>query len=230
MDKSVKNRSKSLLSTYFRSDPPCLSLYMDMLVDKFKETKIEKNPVNFLKFCSKNMNSEVCLEAFTETMDQSDSNLWFHLRFGRITASKFHEAANCTTGDGVLVESILGGLTFKSWQMERGTRLEPLVFDELKKSYVDIRKCGLLLKNSVPIFGASPDGCEIKCPSKESNVPNYIKNNIINKKYFAQIQLQMHMSGRKKGIFVVAQPTFEKDRQLILKEVQYEKKTIVRNK
>ncbi|KAJ8913990.1 hypothetical protein NQ315_008982 [Exocentrus adspersus] len=66
-----------------------------------------------------------------------------------------------------------------------------------------------------PIFGASPDAIidnfvvEIKCPTKEKTVTNYIKSNQIVNKYKAQIHLQMLATEKKKGLFCVADPNFE---------------------
>lgn len=44
-----------------------------------------------------------------KTTDQANNVLWFDLRYGRITASKIHEATRCKHADGILlVKQILG--------------------------------------------------------------------------------------------------------------------------
>jgi hypothetical protein len=70
-----------------------------------------------------------------------------------------------------------------------------------------------------PLFGASPDGntsehiFEIKCPSKESTVENYIKGGRMKLKYLAQVSLQMKIANRKRAIFCVADPQFKINKQ-----------------
>ncbi|GBP91169.1 hypothetical protein EVAR_67279_1 [Eumeta japonica] len=55
-----------------------------------------------------------------ETIEQSKSNLWFELRYGRITASKAYEVSRCKTADGTLVSLILGGKIPETKHMKRG--------------------------------------------------------------------------------------------------------------
>ncbi len=63
------------------------------------------SPNDFLGFCSRTMTTELCELASTETVGQSTLPIWFQLRFGRITASRLHEAAQCRK-DGTLVQVI----------------------------------------------------------------------------------------------------------------------------
>lgn len=58
---------------------------------------------------------------------------------------------------------------------------------------------------------ASPDGLlngdtviEIKCPIIEKTSKTYVSNNQVTIKYFAQVQLQLHLTGLKKCLFCVA--------------------------
>lgn len=66
-------------------------------------------------------------------------------------------------------------------------------------------------------MGVSPDGIsqeyciEIKCPSKEKTLENYVKDNEIVKKYYYQLQMQMLFANQDKGLFCVASPNFEND-------------------
>jgi hypothetical protein len=59
---------------------------------------------DFIKFCKYYMTQDACTKASICIVDQSDNRDWFELRYGRITASRFHEAASCTTYDGTLVQ------------------------------------------------------------------------------------------------------------------------------
>ncbi|KAJ8948220.1 hypothetical protein NQ314_008457 [Rhamnusium bicolor] len=119
------------------------------------------------------------------------------MRYGRVTASKAYEVANCHKKDGVLVEKILGAKVFQTKSMKRGLKLENLVgnrrIDKTKKTY---KKAGLFLSQEFPIIGASPDFItddsviEIKCPSSEKTFCNYIGNDgKIKEKPLYQIQL-----------------------------------------
>ena len=57
----------------------------------------------FIKFCGAKLTPQMCRQMQLKTTDQSRSELWYKLRHGRITASVFHEAANCQT-NGSLVQ------------------------------------------------------------------------------------------------------------------------------
>lgn len=212
-------KSISPLSTYFCPQPEENSMFIDQLIRKYK-LQGQVGPLShFTSFCSSIMTTRLCLKAYKNSIEQSNSPLWYHLRFGRITASKFYEAAHCST-DGTLVETILGALSFKSVAMKRGQRLEKEVRGLLKDDFPNIKECGIMLRNDFPIYAASPDGIdddyvyEIKCPFKENTVKNYLKDGVINPKYMGQIQLQMMMTDRKKGVFCVASPNFEFDKEI----------------
>ncbi|GBP66328.1 Mariner Mos1 transposase [Eumeta japonica] len=71
-----------------------------------------------------------------ETIEQSKSNLWFELRYGRITASKAYEVSRCKTADGTLVSLILGGKIPETKHMKRGRVLE----DQVRRTVEDIKK------------------------------------------------------------------------------------------
>ncbi|GBP96772.1 hypothetical protein EVAR_92306_1 [Eumeta japonica] len=43
-----------------------------------------------------------------ETRDQFKNNLWYELRYGRVTASKVYEVSRCQTDDGTLISIIMG--------------------------------------------------------------------------------------------------------------------------
>lgn len=72
---------------------------------------------------------------------------------------------------------------------------------------------GILTKNTV---------VEIKCPATENTLKNYLNNNKIAEKFYAQIQLQMHVTGFKKGLFCVASPNFETNNEIYIKNVDYD--------
>lgn len=178
----------------------------------------------FIKNHFMNLDLEIAEKA---TINQSDCGDWYKMRFGRITASILYEAARCKTPGGYLVEKIMGASKpVETEAMSRGKRLESQVLkcvEKLRK--IKIKNSGILIHKDFPIFGASPDGVssdfviEIKCPSKVETIENYVKNNIINKKFYFQLQLSMFFLNKKKGLFCVASPTFEQDSQVSIYEV-----------
>jgi hypothetical protein len=167
-----------------------------------------------------------------KTQEQGASEAWHSLRYGRITASRIHEAAHCHT-KGVFVETVLGAKEFDgNMAMMRGKKLEGAVLKAVERKLgVKISKCGLYLRSDYPILGASPDGIdcnyvyEFKCPINMKSFSNYITSLngevIPAKKHLAQMQLQMFMAGRKKGYFCVARPDFEKNCEVEILKVQF---------
>lgn len=213
------------------------TLYMDHLIICFIEKygNVDKLTChNFLSFCKEEMTNDVCEKIRFETEEQAAKNQWYHVRFARITASKLFEVSRCNTHDGSLVGSLMGSRGFKGNAATlRGQKLELQIFQQLKETkYPTITKCGIILRGDMPIFGASPDGIddeyifEIKCPSKRKTLSNYILNGTPKEKVFYQMQLQMAMSGRCKGILVVADPAYEINKRLTEVEVTFDKSKV----
>lgn len=55
---------------------------------------------------------------------------------------------------------------------------------------------------------------EIKCPTQKKAIVNYIKDGQITGRYLAQVQMQMHVTGRKQCYFCVADPEYEVDKDV----------------
>lgn len=179
--------------------------YMAML----KCTNAKPEAQDFLNFCTGNISEEYCNEVQIHTVNQSKTSKWFEARYARITASKIYEASKCKTPEGSLLECLLGATKIvQNNAMSRGLKLESDVLQIVESSHnLKIRNVGIYINKNYPIFGASPDGVttdlciEIKCPTKIKTISNYISaNNEIKQKYFAQIQMQMFLSGRDKGL------------------------------
>lgn len=187
---------------------------MHYLICAFKQSFADRGVENFIKFCQNEMTDSRCLLVKDATKAQAESNMWFEMRYGRITASKMHEASQCKTKDGSLVETVFGALKFKETAaIKRGKILTfSKVVSEVKK--IKIEQSGLYLNKEWPMLGASPNGLtndyviEIKCPYKEKTMRTYYENGQLGKKYYTQIQAQMHMSARQKGLFRVAHVDF----------------------
>ncbi|XP_053692663.1 uncharacterized protein LOC128741112 [Sabethes cyaneus] len=186
----------------------------------FKESYPTQNTAKkFNKYCQSTMSTSICREIEINTRGQGQGqnrSRWFQLKFGRITASKLWELSRCKTTDGSLVHSLLGQQSVTTEAMKRGLELEGKVVDVLKKCYPNVRTCGLFLDPNFPTFGASPDAInnttvfEIKCPSKMNNRKYYVtEQGQWTDKVKSQIQLQMALTNKEKGVLVLVHPGFE---------------------
>jgi exodeoxyribonuclease (lambda-induced) len=149
---------------------------------------------------------------------QQRSLEWREQRLGLFTASEIHKLMGVgglgETGKSYAIDKAIEELygeveeNFVSYDMERGTELEPLAFAKFKElkslEFVDVENCGFF---SGDIHGASPDGLvgddavlEIKCP-KATTFFKLVADGEIDKKYFYQMQHQMMLTGRSKAYF-----------------------------
>lgn len=80
-----------------------------------------------------------------------------------------------------------------------------------------------------PVIEASADGLasnfvlEIKCPLKHTTMSNYVQNGIIQPKVLAQLQLQMHVHKKPRGLLAMADPDFTQNNKVHMKWVDYNK-------
>ncbi|XP_046614853.1 uncharacterized protein LOC124302589 [Neodiprion virginianus] len=174
---------------------------------------------DFLDFCNNRMSPDLCDNIEKLTQDQADCDLWFSLRYGRITASKAYEASRCHTPDGTLVELLVGGQKLRNTKaMEGGKQLEAMVLQRVEQKLKrKFQKCGLFSCNQYPYLGATPDAIdkefvvEIKCPRSEKSTRTYIDTTNYNKvsmKYVTQMQMQMLFTRRRKGIIYCSRLEF----------------------
>lgn len=208
-------------------NPAYLSIYQLFL--KFQQTAgAVITADDFLKYMVANITDDVCVQAEKCTRNQRKNSLWYELKFARVTASRIYEACRCKTTSGSLVESIMGASgTLTTEPITRGQNLESLVLDQVENiKKIKIKKAGLFLNKKFPIFGASPDGItdiycvEVKCPTKEKTSLLYVNDGVVQKKFLYQLQLQMFLANRAKGLFCVASPNFEVDKQVSIYEVE----------
>ncbi|XP_074614405.1 uncharacterized protein LOC141874140 [Acropora palmata] len=119
------------------------------------------------------------------TRNQSKSSLWFDMRAGRITASKFHQACHTDPASPSisLIKDVCYGSKFSSKATAWGNTHEKHALDRYRQVMQDehkdfgIKDSGFVINPEHPHLGASPDaisycschgtGCvEIKCPYK----------------------------------------------------------------
>lgn len=190
------------------------------------------HPDAFFNHCRQFLTTSTMSSAEILTIDQADTPLWFEMRYGRITASRVYQASRCKTKNGSLVDSIMGKRSGWSFAMQRGTNLEDQVFQILKHDMKmhghTLKQCGLFVDEKLPHFGASPDGIadefvvEIKCPATPKTYSEYISVEKLQRRYFAQIQLQMHITKRKKALLGVADLNFERNKKVVKVWIDYD--------
>lgn len=225
--------SSSILLKYVGGKRLISDLSLHHLLRQFLKEGM-KTPTQFIDFCKINLTQELYKNACNQTKEQCNSKLWHELRYGRITASRLHEVARCKTATGTLTETIIGSLKIKETEsMKRGKTLESRVRKELEKQIAcKFENTGLMIYHDYPNMGASPDAIndefvvEIKCPSTEKSVSDYVNDGQLTNKCKAQIQMQMHIFKKNKGIFCVADPGFEINKQIYIYHVDYDQEYV----
>lgn len=148
------------------------------------------------------------------------SKEWFDVRLGRFTASQIDSLLGVKglglTGESYIfekaAETVFGADEeegFTSFDMQRGTQLEPIAFAKFK----DLKELEFIEVKETSFFclgehaGASPDGLvgndailEIKCP-RATKFFKLVKDNQIDKVYLSQMQMQMLCTNSNRAHF-----------------------------
>ena len=153
----------------------------------------------------------------SKTQQRSDD--WKLERYGKFSASEIIKLLGVRglgeTGKTYALEKAIEELygemedNFISYDMQRGIELEPLAFAKFKElkgfEFLNVENCSFFKFNEDS--GASPDGLvsndavlEIKCP-KSTTFFELVATNEIDKKYYAQMQMQMLCTNRNKAYF-----------------------------
>ncbi len=166
---------------------------------------------------------------------------WHKARCGVITASKFRDAVELTAkgkptakstlyGAQVALERISGmpcDEVFNSWQMRRGTELEPMARMEYEARTGNLAtESGVVLTDD-RMFGYSTDGelnedgiIEIKCLASAIGVLEMWRDRDLSE-YMHQIQGGMWVTGRKYCDFVMYAPQLAPvGKQLFLQRIE----------
>lgn len=145
---------------------------------------------SFIEHIHRNIPDNYFTDIFEKTISQSDSDLWFYQRHGRITASILYSCLHFSgrNPDGHLVKLILGltnSVNSDLPALRHGKKFEHVARESYlhdKKNLHDNLECklsGFVIDNNSPYLGCSPDGLleckccgqgclEIKCPYKFS--------------------------------------------------------------
>jgi putative phage-type endonuclease len=151
------------------------------------------------------------------TTQRSDE--WRQARFGKFSASEISKLLGIRglgeTGKSYAIDKAIEQLygemeeTFTSYDMQRGIDLEPLAFAKFKEikelEFIELKECSSFTFGDNAI--ATPDGLvgedailEIKCP-RSTTFFELVATNEVDKKYYAQMQMQMLATDRNKAYF-----------------------------
>jgi exodeoxyribonuclease (lambda-induced) len=154
-----------------------------------------------------------------QSNSEQRSESWKLERYGKFSASEIYKLLGVRglgeTGKTYAIEKAIEELygemeeNFISYDMQRGIELEPLAFAKFKElkelEFLNVETCSFFKLNDDA--GASPDGLvsddavlEIKCP-KSTTFFELVATNEIDKKYYAQMQMQMLCTNRNKAYF-----------------------------
>lgn len=226
-----RNSTSGMVLKYSGYREPTLKNYsmFNLMLKFLHETNDDFSYDNFKVFCENILTIDAVNNIAKATKHQATSKLWHTMRQGRVTGSRIYEAVHCKTENGALVQSILGGYKVpETTAIKRGKMLEKVVLEKLEQELdVKMGNTGIILIS--PIIGVSPDAVteeyvvEIKCPVSVKTMKNYVKNDKLHDKFKAQIMMQMHATKKTKGLFCVADPSFEQTKTLHKYWVDYDK-------
>lgn len=169
---------------------------------------------------------------------EQGSEEWFQARLGRFTASKIYTLLAYPNRDTLsqgaytyihekVCEILTGsGDRFSNQATDRGNDLEPeAVAAYEKRTGNRVFVPGFITKGDYA--GASPDGLvlldttiQVKCPEKKANHLDFLLMEDgkdlakTDKKYYAQVQMEMWVTGRPKCDFISYHPDFPKPMDL----------------
>lgn len=161
---------------------------------------------------------------------------WFAMRLGKVTASRVAdvmaklksgaESASVKNYRAQLVcERLTGQVeeTYTNGAMQRGIELEPVARECYEfVSGNTVEQVAFIDHPTIPMSGASPDGCvgddglvEIKCPNTSTHI-EYLLDGEPPPAYIKQMTWQLACTGRKWVDFVSYDPRLPEDLQLFV--------------
>lgn len=148
-----------------------------MLSDLYKKDHLSVGYSGLLQLAKNteiSITSEQIKAVEVKTRHQTESRLWFRMRAGRITASKFK--STCSTDPAAPSKSLIMSVCypelfqFSTAATKWGCQHEKLaleIYSETRKrdhQGLKLSTCGLFISADYPFLGASPDGLvECKC-------------------------------------------------------------------
>jgi putative phage-type endonuclease len=161
---------------------------------------------------------------------------WFALRLGKVTASRVGDVMSKGKGSAesagvrnyraqLVCERLTGTVeeTYTNSAMQRGVDLEPIArecYEFISGNTVE--QVAFVDHPTIPMAGASPDGCigeegllEIKCPNTAAHI-EYLLCGEPPTTYVKQMTWQLACTGRKWVDFVSYDPRLPEDLQLFV--------------
>ncbi len=172
------------------------------------------------------------------TQFEQGSEAWFHIRCGRVTASRVADIiAKTKSGPSasranylaqIVVERLTGNVeaSYTNAAMQWGIDKEP----EARAAYrfredADVVETDFVLHPEIFMAGASPDGMvgedgliEIKCPNSATHIET-LRSEVIPEKYVTQMLWQMACTGRQWCDFASYDPRFPEAMRLFVKRL-----------
>lgn len=159
---------------------------------------------------------------------------WYNIRLGKLTASNAKTIAVAGQGLETLCYELAAEILTKHRKegytnaaMEQGNALEDnaRTLFELQTGYT-VEQVGFVEEDEY--CGCSPDGfilnrtsgIEIKCP-QDNTYAKYLYDGEIKPEYYAQMQMQMLLTGCSYWYYVVFNPNF--DESIVIKKVEADK-------
>jgi putative phage-type endonuclease len=169
---------------------------------------------------------------------EQGTDAWRQDRCGHITASRIADVLTkprkgqkeSSVRKNYLAELLCERLTgkvredgFQSWEMKRGTELEPFARSEYElKTSEFITNVGFIKHPKIERAGASPDGLvgkdgliQIKCPKRATHL-EWLTNRIVPVEHRPQMLWEMACTGRQWCDFVSYNPDFPDSLQLFI--------------
>lgn len=169
---------------------PMKENFPTILTEMRDDSALELNYVDLLKECKNqfreiSVTEEQAKAVENSTREQSNSELWYRFRAGRMTASKMKSA--CCTDPTLPAQSFIKSVCYPEsykfssnvtdWGCQHEKFARDIFTDKLRKEHENLKveEVGFFINPNVPFIGASPDGIvtcdccgqavvEIKCP------------------------------------------------------------------
>lgn len=170
---------------------------------------------------------------------------WHKLRLGRITASRFSEVMTkprskkeqelgllSKTAENYMQELIAEMMTeeyreLSSVALDWGKQHERDAREEFELQYfTEVQETGFIIHDLMALVGCSPDGItkdaiiEIKCPYNSVNHAKMFLDGNISKRYYAQIQGNLFVTGYKKAFYISYDPRMSERFRLFVKKIE----------
>lgn len=192
-------------------------------------TKNRSSWESFIKKATEALTTERCKEIQENTKYRyNDPSMYLEMRYGRISSSKVYECMSKNIPFDKLYHTIMGFHKHAdTTEINRKRHIELNVRQQLEFfAKCKYENAGLFISSEFPLIIAIPDGIcdthivEIKCPTTAQDMARYMSDGEqLSPKYYTEMQVQMYVSGKAAGVVCVADPDFEKNKNIYIQTV-----------